>query len=405
MKQVIVIGMGTGRADLAPRHREAINSADILVGAKRHLARFADHHGRKLEITSPVAEVIDQIRREMKDHRVVVLATGDPLFYGIGTTLAEKLGEEYVEILPNVSVMAEAFARIKKSWADAVVASLHGRDGESGLRAALGGFRPIFVFTDRRHTPAYAAEMAAGHAPGRWRVCVVSRLGETDESVEWLTPQEASTRTFSEPNAVILWPETERRCWPVLGGPDEDYAHDQGMITKAEVRAVSIARLCLKPGSVMWDLGAGSGAVAVEASIFVTNGRIEAVEKNAQRVENIRQNIQQFGVPNIFVHQMQLPSGMDTLPDPDRIFIGGGGEAMPEILSTALKRLQPGGRIVVNAVVLETVTACLDILDTNGFEAEVVQVQVSKSSQMPAGMRLSAGNPVFVLSAEKYKVL
>lgn len=401
--KIRVIGMGVGGADLAPRHREVIDAADILVGAKRHLALFADHPGRKLEIKAPVADVIDQIRHEMKEHRVVVLATGDPLFYGIGTKLAETLGEENLEILPNVSIMAEAFARIGKSWADAVVVSLHGRDGESGLRAALGGFRAVFVFTDRRHTPAYAAELAAGHAPGRWRVCVVSRLGETDERVEWLAPEEAAGCTFSEPNAVILWPEAKRPCRPVLGGADESYAHDRGMITKAEVRAVSIAKLRLEPGSVMWDLGAGSGAVAVESSIFVTRGRIEAVEKNAERVANIRQNIQKFGVSNISVHEMQLPAGMDTLCDPDRIFIGGGGQSMPEILNTALKRLQPGGRIVVNAVVLETVTACIDILKTHGFETEVVQVQVSKGSQMPAGTRLSAGNPVFVLSAGKGK--
>ncbi|MDZ7833930.1 MAG: precorrin-6y C5,15-methyltransferase (decarboxylating) subunit CbiE [Desulfobacterales bacterium] len=403
MKQVRVIGMGVGRADLASRHREAIDAADILVGAKRHLALFDGYPGRKVEIKAPVSDVIDQIRGAMQDHRVVVLATGDPLFYGIGTTLAETLGEENVEILPNVSVMAEAFARIGKSWADAVVVSLHGRDGESGLCAALGGFRPVFVFTDRRHTPAYAAEMAAGHAPGRWRVCVVSRLGEADERVEWLVPEAAAGRTFSEPNAVILWPEAERRCRPGLGGPDEDYAHDRGMITKAEVRAVSIAKLRLEPGSVMWDLGAGSGAVAVEASIFVTGGRIEAVEKNADRVKNIRQNIEKFGVSNMFVHEMQLPSGMDALPDPDRIFVGGGGEALPEILNTAVKRLQPGGRIVINAVVIETVTACLDILNAEDFETELVQVQVSKGARMPAGMRLSAGNPVFVLSARKSK--
>ncbi|MGM0453561.1 MAG: precorrin-6y C5,15-methyltransferase (decarboxylating) subunit CbiE [Thermodesulfobacteriota bacterium] len=403
MKRVRVIGTGAGRADLAARHRDAIDAADILVGAKRHLALFADHPGRKLEIKSPVADVIDQIRHEMQEHRVVVLATGDPLFYGIGGTLAEHLGEENVEILPNVSVMAESFARIKKSWAGAVAVSLHGRDGEADLIAALCGSSPVFVFTDRRHTPAFVAKIVSEKAPGRWRIWVLSRLGETDERVEWLAPEEAAGCTFSEPNAVILWPEAKRPYRPVLGGADEDYAHDRGMITKAEVRAVSIAKLGLAPDCVMWDLGAGSGAVAVEASIFVTRGRIEAVEKNAERVANIRQNIQKFGVPNIFVHEMQLPSGMDTLPDPDRIFIGGGGKAMPEILNSALKRLQPGGRIVVNAVVIETVTACLAILKSHGFETEVVQVQVSKGSQMPAGMRLSAGNPVFVLSAGKGK--
>lgn len=403
MKIVRIVGMGTGLSDLGTRHHEAIASADILVGAERHLELFADHPAEKIKITPPLAGVINFIRQSMADKQVVVLASGDPMFYGIGKTLAANLGEKNVEIVPNVSMMAEAFSRIKKSWADAVAVSLHGRDAEPALTAALSGRQPVFLYTDPKYTPARIAALLSERAPEKWHMCVFERLGEADESITWFSPGAAKTKTFQEPNAVILLPDAnpQQTCRPVPGAPDDAYLHDRGMITKSEVRVIALAKLRLAPGNVMWDLGAGSGAVAIEAACFITKGKIIAVEKNPARIDNIYQNIRKFALAHIEVHQLTMPEGLQALPVPDRIFVGGGGGDLPEILRLSAKYLSPGGRIVVNVVVVETLAACMNVFKNLGFESEVVQIQIGKGSQMPSGTRISATNPVFVISAEK----
>ena len=407
MNRVQIIGLGTGRPDLAGRQQAAIAAADILVGASRHLALFADHPAEKREIAAPISEVIAYIQSVMSDRQVVVLATGDPLFYGIGKALVERLGAECVAIVPNVSVMAEAFARIKASWTDARFVSLHGRDAEDRLIYAIGGGQekpaPVFLFTDRHHGPARVGEILAARAPGRWRLCVFERLGEKEEQITWLAPQEAVSRSFAEPNAVILWPDaTAAAPEPMrLGAPEDRYQHKAGLITKPEIRAVTLSKLDLRPWHVLWDLGAASGSVGIEAGLFLTRGHVAAVEKDPVRAGHIRQNIQTFNAVNVTVHELALPQGMETLPDPQRIFAGGGGRDLPEILTHCAGRLPEGGRIVLNLVVVETLAQTLSNLDTLGFQTEVVQIQVARDAAMAGGRRMAGENPVFVVTGVK----
>lgn len=405
MKTVHVIGVGLGYGDITEKQHAIIARAGVLVGGRRHLEWFNEHDGEKREITAPVDAIIEDIRRLSKTRRVVVLASGDPLFYGIGETILSRLGTDTIQIHPNVSVMAAAFARIGRTWKDAVAVSLHGRGDSSGFLAALDKNRPVFVFTDRQNTPASVGQTAFSHAGQNIRMCVLERLGETDERITWIDSAEAAKKDWRTPNAVILLPEAPgKQCAgfsPAPGYPDDGFAHDAGMITKPEVRAISLSKLHLREQHVMWDLGAGSGAVAVEAAGAMPRGRVAAVEKNPARISNIRENIKRFNIKNVDVHQLTLPDGMDDLPDPDRVFVGGGGKDLPEILRAAARRLAPGGRMVVNAVVLESVTATLGELEKEGFLTETVCVQVSRGAAMPAGTRFYANNPVYVIAAQK----
>ncbi len=402
MKTVHVIGVGLGYSDLTQKHHEIIARADVLAGGKRHLAWFREHPARKRVITAPIEAVIADIQTWMTDQEVVVLASGDPLFYGIGETLADRLGPERVRIHPNVSVMAEAFARIGRTWKDAAVVSLHGRQQNTEkLLSAIDRGVPVFVFTDPANTPETIARIVLDRHPSGIRICVAERLGEPEERIRWLE-REGDAAGCMEPNAVILLPEAGRENGTVPpGNPDETFVHDKGMITKQDVRAVSLSRLGLTAGSVLWDLGAGSGSVGIEAAALLTNGQVAAVEKHPERVAAIRENIRRFGADNVTVHHLHLPEGMDTLPDPDRIFAGGGGKDLPDILGKAARRLKPGGRIVVNAVVMETLAAARAALEQSGLSCEVLNVQVSKGKPMPAGIRFCAENPVFVLHAKK----
>ena len=188
--------------------------------------------------------------------------------------------------------------------------------------------------------------------------------------------------------------------WP--GMPDESFVHEKGLITKAEVRSISLSKLKLVSNDfTVWDLGAGSGSVGIEVSAFVPRGRVIAVEKNENRLADIRANAARFGVTNLDVVHGNSLGVMDRLPDPDRIFIGGGGGDLGKIIRAAGKRLKNGGVMVVNTVLIQNMEPVLALLKEMGCQSQLVQVQVSKSRSMPVGERLEALNPVWVISGEK----
>jgi precorrin-6Y C5,15-methyltransferase (decarboxylating) len=183
---------------------------------------------------------------------------------------------------------------------------------------------------------------------------------------------------------------------------EDRFSHQQGLITKAEVRAVVLSKLRLDaPDLCLWDLGAGSGSVAVEAACFLRRGRIIAVERSPERIADIRANKRRFGLLNLEIVQAELPGGMEALPRPDRVFIGGGGRALPAILKRAADSLRPGGVLAVNTVVLESLQAARAGMNECGLAPETVQVQISRARDMPHGQRLQAENPVWILWGRK----
>jgi precorrin-6Y C5,15-methyltransferase (decarboxylating) len=183
--------------------------------------------------------------------------------------------------------------------------------------------------------------------------------------------------------------------------PDHCFAHEKGLITKSEIRAVSLAKLQLRPGQVLWDLGAGSGSVSIEASVLVGDGRVIAVEKNENRIDQIKFNLDQFDVANVDVVQAVLPDGLEDLPLPDRIFIGGGGRDLKQIIQAAAPFLSADGIVVVNTVLTPNVLAASETLESLGFTAAMVQVQVNHSRKMPWAERLEAQNPVWIISGSR----
>lgn len=404
MKNLIhAVGMGMCPDDLSQRHLEIIENADFLVGADRHLKWFADHRAKKRKIDSPISGVLADIETLAQSGTVAVLASGDPLFYGIGTTLIRHFGKDRVTIYPNVSSMAAAFGRINCSWHEAAAVSMHARDGRRGLMLALASAKPVFVLTDPENSPDRVAQMVVQDFSDAVAIWVAERMGYEDERVYNPDIGHAALQTWRTPNCVILVPDPASLPGPGLfpGLPDDAYAHTRGMITKAEIRAVVFSKLCPRPGDVFWDLGAASGSVAIEAAFFMTFGRIFAVEKNPNRAADIRTNAEKFTPNRVEVIEEDILTAMGNLPDPERIFVGGGGKDLEAILLAACPRLASKGRIVINVVVLENLGTCLAVLKKLGFAAEVVQVQISRSSQMTAGMRMAAHNPVFVVTGQK----
>ncbi|MGD9009714.1 MAG: precorrin-6y C5,15-methyltransferase (decarboxylating) subunit CbiE [Desulfobacteraceae bacterium] len=403
MHKVFIVGMGLSARDLTEQHLEIVRSADILVGGQRHLDQFNDLPMPKERITGNVEKTVRFIQNHCADSRIVVLASGDPLFFGIGTRIVKALGSEAVTVLPNITSIAAAFARINTSWSEAVIISLHGRSRRYQLLEAIKSRRPVAVLTDARQSPQWLARWLMEKGVDNTEMAVFEQLGSGDETFDWYPLNQAADATFSSPNVVILKPMSNHGATDdlVLGMGDDDYRHDGGMITKSEVRAVTLAKLRLKPGLTLWDLGAGSGSVGIEASVLLGHGRIVAVEQDAGRVARIRQNALQYGVCNIDVKQAVLPEGLADLPPPDRIFIGGGGRHLPSIVRTAAQFLAPGGIMVANTVLVDNLTRVLETMDAAGMQTEMVQMQISRSKAMPWSRRMEAHNPVWIVSGAK----
>jgi precorrin-6Y C5,15-methyltransferase (decarboxylating) len=323
------------------------------------------------------------------------------MFFGIGERLVDALGSENVTILPNISSVAAAFARIKEPWNDVRVVSLHGRKNESRLFKALENENKVAVFTDSLNTPQRIAARLIEKDFVNFEICVLERLGNAAERYQWYPLPRAAGMNFLEPNLVIL---KRRAMHPMptaklcLGAPDNWYDHPAGLITKAEVRALALAKLRLAPGHIFWDLGAGSGSIAIEAALFVKRGKIFAVEQDPARIEQIQNNQHRFGVRNLKIIQTVMPAGLSDLPHPDRIFIGGGGKNLKKIIETAAQSLKPDGIIVINAVLIPNVQIAVTTLRKLGFETDVIQIQVHRGREMPWGDRLEAQNPVWIIS-------
>jgi precorrin-6Y C5,15-methyltransferase (decarboxylating) len=403
MKKVTIIGMGLSARDVTEEQLDVIRSADILMGGQRHLDQFGDLSMRKKTVTAKIDEIMAFIREQRENARIVVLASGDPLFYGIGARIARELGPDQVVILPNITSIAAAFARIGRPWSDAAVVSLHGRNHKYRLLEEVKRNRTVAVLTDTRHSPRWLAQWLLDKGVKHAAMTVFEKMGSAEEALHRCTLQQAAQMDFSQPNVVILEfePGSISSDGLTLGMADDAYSHENGLITKMEVRAVTLAKLRLKPGLTLWDLGSGSGSVGIEASVLIGPGRIIAVEKRAARLAQIRENAERYGVYNLDAVQCTLPEGLKELPLPDRIFIGGGGRELAAIIAASARFLKPEGVMVINTVLADNLCRALDALETAGMSTEVVQLQVSRSKAMPWSRRFEAHNPVWIISGTR----
>jgi len=404
MKPVTIIGTGMTPDDLTASQLKIITQADVLVGGKRLLDHFKDLKTRKKTIGRNIDAVLNFVKEEMQTRNVVVLASGDPMFFGIGARLVAGVGANDVVILPNISSVAAAFARIKEPWNDVQVVSLHGRKNERHLFRELEKGKTLAVLTDPKNNPARLAALLLAREILNYKICVLEQLGSHSEKFNWYTLGQAAGIKFSEPNLVVLKRgpiESLHTRTLQLGTPDSWYDHEKGLITKSELRPLILAKLRLATDHILWDLGAGSGSVALEASLFIKKGKIFALERSPERVEQIQNNRRRFGVDNLSAICADLPRGLADLPRPDRVFIGGGGKDLKTIIDTAARCLKPAGVMVVNTVLIPNVQVALNALKHFGFETEAIQVQINRSREMPWAERLEAQNPVWIISGSR----
>lgn len=408
MKPIYIIGIGQGKEDLTFRQLDIIENADILVGGKRLLHLFSDHKAETIVIDRQIDHVISRIKDEMVSRQVVVLASGDPLFYGIGATLLSHIDKKHIQILSNISCVAAAFAAIKEPWHDARIISLHGKNTGKFSFADLSGENKAAFLTSPKKDPGFIARNLIRENISGFGFCVLENIGYTrDQKITWYhSYADVMADTFSHPNMVVLVRNKDlsanvsHETYP--GMEDDLFQHAKGLITKSEIRSISLSRLKLvKKDHVLWDIGSGSGSVSVEAALAIPEGSVLAIEKNRQRTQDIIHNIKKFRCPNIQVVSRNFPDEAHTLPVPDRIFVGGGGKNLDTVLEAACDFIVETGIIVINTVLIQNMERAFTFLENRQFAPRMVQVQVSRSQAMPFGTRLEALNPVWIISGTK----
>ncbi|MFE6283790.1 precorrin-6y C5,15-methyltransferase (decarboxylating) subunit CbiE [Streptomyces sp. NPDC057877] len=398
---ITVVGTGTG----APAPDALV--ADLVVGGRRHLDAVRLPEGAERIVLGPLAPALDAIGEYVAKKRpVVVLASGDPGFFGIVRALAERFGPERLDVRAGVSSVAAAFARVGLPWDDAVVVSAHGRELRTAVHVCRA--RPkVAVLTGPGSGPAELGAALLHHD----RVLVVATaLGDpARERVERVTPAEAAARDWGTAVSVVLCLDEARALGPVrtLAGPErapggwalaeEAFAHRDSMITKFEVRALALARLGPRLGDHVWDVGAGSGSVAVECARL--GAAVTAVEKTADGAGRVRANAAAHGVDVRVVHGA-APTVLSDLDDPDAVFIGGGGRELPAIVTACARRARR--TVVVAMAALDRVPAARAALTNAGFGCDGVLLQSSRLAPLPGDVtRLAAANPVFLLWGER----
>ncbi|TDD62755.1 precorrin-6y C5,15-methyltransferase (decarboxylating) subunit CbiE [Actinomadura rubrisoli] len=346
MPHVTVVGIGADGWDgLAGPAREALRSAEVVLGGARQLGLLPDLPGELIRWPSPMLPNLPGLLSRHRDRRVAVAASGDPMFYGVGTVLVRLLGARRVRVLPHASSASLACARLGWPVQETEVVSAVGRP-LAALSAVLAPGRRVLVLSAGAGTPAEVAALLDERGFGGSEVTVLERLGAPDERVGPIRGD------LDALNIVAVHCRGTGALPSVPGLPDEAYGHD-GQLTKREVRAITLARLAPVPGELLWDVGGGSGSIGIEWMRAHRSCRAVAVEGRASRAERIGANAASLGVPGLRVVVGRAPDALGPLDAPDAIFVGGGVTA-PNMVETCWAALKPGGRLVVNAVTVES---------------------------------------------------
>ncbi len=406
---IAAIGMGIGPQCLGSLALGWISAAQILVGASRHLELFPDYAGDKLLLRSPLSESLEEIGRISTTKRVAVLCSGDPMFFGVGSTLADRFGRERLVTVPNITSVQALCARICESWDTIDTVSFHGRKGETGIGRVLdilAGGRKVAAITDPGHKPQWIARELTKSGHFECKLIIGEDLGAPSERVRWFSPSDAASEEFSPLNVVLVQPAehvVKPGKWDdpglIFGFGEEAFEREAGMITKMEVRAVVLASLQPGPGQTLWDIGAGTGSVSIEAARIAHLNRVFAVEKNRSRYSKLLQNLKKFGVSGVQAVCARASEAIGEFPDPDRVFIGGSGDDLDTLLKSVAQRLLPAGRVVQTVVLLQTLEKVSRFWKDRDFEVSIVQLQVNRSVATGNGPRLEALNPVFIVTA------
>ncbi len=401
MSKIIIMGID-GHSEHLPdlqRCRSAFTTS--------RFEHFLHNFKGSIQPISPLSTALDNISRELAMGNVAVLASGDPLFFGIGRKLIDYFGRDKVEIHPALSALQLACARFNEPWDEAGIISLHGRDNKNFSSQIIRSAKSI-IFTDQAHSPAIIAKALLNdlgkiaEKQEEIQLKIAENLGTDEEKLTIGSPLEITKLHFSEPNIIIIINKI-KFSQPAyhLGLAEDKIRHSRGLITKNEVRAATLHRLQLPQSGVFWDLGAGSGSISIEAARLFPDLTIFAVEKKPEEQENIRHNIKRFKLINLNLIPGQAPEAIASLPDPQRVFIGGSGGRLAEIIATTVPRLAKSGSITINSVTTATKETAPALLHAQGLAVTMSTIEVSRSSFPPDDNSNLKFKPITIITGIK----
>ncbi len=374
-----IIGIGEDGIDgLSATARDLIANAEVILGGDRHHALIPDLKAQRIAWPSPFDAMIDTIKAQ-KGKRFVILVTGDPLWYSVGARILKSIPADQVTFHPQLSAFQWGAARMGWSLADLETVTIHGRAAAQIIPFFAPGARILALTKDRTSPPAVAELLTArGYGPSKmsvWSALGGPREARFDGTAQDWGPQVPDFHLL----AIDCIAAPDARPLPRGPGlPDEAFVHD-GKMTKSEIRAITLARLAPQRGAMLWDLGCGCGSIAIEWLRATRDAEATGVDTRADRLEMARQNALNLGAPRLKLIEGESLAALPDLPAPDAIFIGGGLNA--ELVDRCLTALKPHGRLVVNAVTLESEAMLSDLHARHG--GSLIRLSVARA--IPVG--------------------
>ncbi len=381
------------------------------IAAPQGLMHHAPDNTEKIPLDAHIHKCIELItQRQQESKRVLLLVHGDPLYFGIGSPLIQKLGTHAVHIIPSVSIIQHMCAHLGLPWHNIHHLSLHGRNTDAHwlpLFHAILANKCTCVLTDKKASPQYIAQQLFERGAQERSIHIFNQWGSHTQKHHCLSlAQCMNLKTpCPQPSTILIMPSTKHKT-PILGIPAAELACENSLMTKLPVRATALSLLQLTPKQTLWDVGSGSGALALEACALLHEGQCIAIEHNAKRVAHIHENRRTFGALNLHICHGRAPDCLNHLPAPHKIFVGGSLSTPKHhaILDTLCQHLLPHGRIVISCVLLNTLHNTQNYFAKKNWTTEITHIQVTQSTALGADLRLVPQNPVFLLLAQKNKI-
>ncbi len=409
-QKIYIVGIGEdGLEGLTAAARRLVTEAELLVGEPHALDRVPPGDAERLSVDTGLEEVVARLEAA-EQRRVVVLAEGDPLFYGVARYLCDRLGKERFEVVPHVSSMQLAFARVKESWEEAFLTNLASHDITEVIEQ-IRGARKVGLFTTERCPPRAVAAALLECGIDYFSAYVCENLSSPDERVTQGELSEIARLHFDPLNVMILVRKPDVPDRPseavgrrLFGNPDEMFGQKQPkreLVTPGEVRAMALAEMDLGPRSVVWDVGAGSGSVAIEAAQIAREGTVYAIEQDVEDRQLIVENAKRFGVKNLVPILGHAPEAYADLPNPDAVFVGGTGRGVARLIAGAFERLRPGGRLVATMRSVNNVAETHQAFIAEGLHSKIWMINLARGMYQLDRVRFEPLAPTFLLAVVK----
>ena len=396
---IFIISCGMGKENLSPNALKFIEDAQIIIGGLKLLDEMQIQEEKRIIFTAKNITQIKELLKTNKDKKITVLASGDSLYCGIGSWVARFLDKNSFTILPNITAFQYLCSKLKLDWQNISLFSVHGKNIQLQVMDILRKPLAIIYGDDKRPANKIAGELIKVSPQASNRKGVIAcNLGKINEKITTGSLETLAREEDESLSILLILPPSNIKQVPAMqiGLPDSYYEHEKNLITHSEIRAVILSKLSIRPGSIMWDLGSGSGSVGIEVAAISPLSSIYSVEKHPQRIKDIEQNIQKSALNNITVIHGNILDKLKELPNPDIVFIGGGGKDLKEITLKAYDKLSSEGRMVVSAVTLESISTLNAIIPEK--KKEVITISVSRSQSVGQLTMMKGENPITIFT-------